>query len=31
MKPEGVTRLKVDDRSFLLVVGDASVYLKLDM
>jgi hypothetical protein len=31
MKPEGITRLKVGEKSFLFVVGDAGSYLKLDM
>jgi hypothetical protein len=31
MKPEGITRLKIEGKSFLFVVGDASSYLKLDM
>ena len=31
MKPEGVTRVKIGGRDFLIVTGDASSYLKLDL
>lgn len=30
MKPEGVTEMKVADGNFILIVGDASRYLKFD-
>jgi pSer/pThr/pTyr-binding forkhead associated (FHA) protein len=31
MKPEGVTRVKIGGRDFLIVTGDASSYIKLDI
>jgi pSer/pThr/pTyr-binding forkhead associated (FHA) protein len=31
MKPEGITRVKIGGRDFLIVTGDASSYLKLDI
>ena len=30
MKPEGITHVEIGGRKFLLVVGDSSVYFKLD-
>ena len=30
MKPEGITHVEIRGRKFILVVGDASAYLKLD-
>jgi len=31
MKPEGITRVKIGGRDFLIVTGDASSYFKLDI